>query len=196
MSLPAAARRTLAALFLGGLSACAPSASAERTTVHSAAGVLDPAVVAATHAHPAGATSEPLILGPPIVTVAGLPAAATVAVGADGDYYVRGARAGAAGDTVVAVHAESGAVRPAGAAGVARAIGGAAGPAVDEHGRVYTADAAGGMVRVLDPAEGTAAPRPVLMQLAAPSAVAIDSARGRLVVAERDAARLRVYELP
>ena len=69
-------------------------------------------------------------------------------------------------------------------------------PAVDEQGRVYTADPAAGMVRVLDPAEGGGPPRPVLMQLAAPSAVAVDSVRGRLLVAERDAARLRVYELP
>lgn len=173
---------------------CTPADGAPSTTVQVAAGALaEPNDVVVAGGAAAGPNAEPLILGPPVVTAAGVPRAAAVSVGDDGHYYVHGAPGG----RVVRVDAATGSVadagRPSGEAGAPPRAGR---PAVDAQGRVYTTDPAAGTVRVLDPADWGGGPRPVLTQLDAPAGVAVDSARGRLLVAERGAGRLRVYELP
>jgi hypothetical protein len=185
--------------------ACGPSSPPPRATTFVAAGSLAgpaaaPAVPAGAHAHRAGPAGEPLILGPALVTAAGLGAPTAVWVGADGNYRVRVSverdAAGERGDSVVVVDAERGTVVPGALPAGGDGAGGAPRPAVDAQGRVYTADAASGTVHVLDPAEGGTASRPLLANLAEPVAVAVDTRRGRLLVAERRGGRLRVYELP
>ena len=188
-------------LMVGALAACDRRDEGERTTLQSASGRLvdsasaaEPAA-ATTHEHAAGPTAEPLILGPALLTAANLGAPTAVTVGPDGDYQVRVAAPAGGRDSMVTVSAETGTAGPGILAGPP-APAGPPEPAVDAHGRVYTAHAASGTVHVRDPAEGAGGARPLLTQLAAPAAVAVDRARGRLLVAEERAGRVRVYELP
>lgn len=179
-------------------SGCGPAEVAPRTVPRFALGpVSDRAVseqeatIAAGGPPAPGPRSEPVVLGPPALVAEGLVDVQCIAVPPGSRYYAvtthRGtvhvdAHTGAAGH-VVAAEPDACDAEPA--------------AATDDNGRTYHADAAHGQVRVTEPsAPALAGAYLVLAGLAGPAALAVDTARDRLLVVEREAGRVSVYELP
>jgi len=189
-------------LFLAaaGLSAC-DSRQTARSTPDSAGDATHSAArgarsTSATPPH-AGPTAEPLVLGAPVVRADGFEGASAVSVGADGRYYVRLERgaAGTSGDSVAAVDAATGTIATTSAADDIAA--GRPDSTVDRHRRTYVVDSTSGQLAVVEPFESSpSASYPVLTGIDVPAAVAVDTVRGRLLVLERRAGTLRVFELP